>query len=479
MKSIREGNPLYVLAICGFVERLINFGVFTVLVLRLQQFFHLTDHQSFLLFGLFTALSYAGLVIGGFTADRWLGLWHSILFGGCLIFMGAIFLAFSQINEFYLGLSLLVAGTALYKVSCTSMVGQISFQQNGLHERNFTWFYAAMNAGAVLGPILYGSISLFWGWEPCLFLSAGLIALALILFSQNKQIQKNQLTKIPTMQKFSGYAVILLVCLIAFSLFEYPNLIKVFVIMAVLAMVILLLLLILKQSRSTRKTVIGLFGLNVFCMIFFACSFQVASSITLFVQRNIDKSIVGWPIPTPVFSALDPFFVVLMAPVLTMLWRYLAQRNREPSVMTKISLALGMACLAFFTLDIVAWITTSSSHITTLIFLLFAYLLLGTGEICLTPPVFAAISQHAPVTLKSTMIGIWYLFIAGAGYLAGLLSQLSASNGTVLKLNVSIYQHAFFNIALLALIVCVVAFILRPIFQKIFNNDKNSTLTND
>lgn len=457
MNLLRQRNGLYTLAFCGLVERLINFGIFTVLVLRLHQSFHMSDDASFVIFGIFTALSYAGMVLGGVAADRWLGLRQAVVTGGVLLLISTIFLALPYQTLFYLGLTLLIAGTALFKVSCTSLVGVIAADTQRQKENNFTWFYSCINIGALLGPLLYGVISQSFGWPPCLILSAILMGIALIMFLRNEVI-KQYLPLFPLQPLV--YLAMIAICVVLLLLFIFPYFAAPFMSVSAILLCLFISYILIRQPSTTRKKLYGLLCLSIFCMLFFACSFQVASSITLFVQRDIDKTLFGWSIPTPVFTALDPLFVVLMAPVLTGIWQFLARKSREPSVTIKIGIALGLAGMAFIALHIAA--LSDAYHWMAMGWLLTAYMLLGAGEICLTPAVFTAICQHAPQTFKSTMIGMWYLFIAGAGYVAGLLSKLSDNHHATIMVSSIIYSHAFIDTAIFAFIASASAFLLSP-----------------
>ena len=61
-----------------------------------------------------------------------------------------------------------------------------------------------------------------------------------------------------------------------------------------------------------------------FSVFFWALFEQAASSVTLFTDRNVNT--VG-ELPAGMFQALNPFFIVLFAPVFAYLWAYLGKKN--------------------------------------------------------------------------------------------------------------------------------------------------------
>mgnify|MGYP005701623479 CR=1 FL=1 len=68
---------------------------------------------------------------------------------------------------------------------------------------------------------------------------------------------------------------------------------------------------------------------------FWALFEQAGSSLNLFTDRLVDRTIFGWPVPAPVFQFLNAGYIVIFAPILAWLWVTLAKKNREPSTPVK------------------------------------------------------------------------------------------------------------------------------------------------
>ena len=68
--------------------------------------------------------------------------------------------------------------------------------------------------------------------------------------------------------------------------------------------------------------------------------------------------------------------------------------------------------------------------------LLLAYLLHTTGELCLSPVGLSMVTKLSPARIVSTVMGAWFLATAFSNFLAGLIAQLTgpASSSTVGKL---------------------------------------------
>lgn len=453
---------LYLLCLSEFIERFNYFGLVAILVLLLHHSFHFTDRLSFSLFAVFVALSYALLVVSGYISDRWLSARHSLLLGCALLVLGNVLLATQLKPLFNIGLAVIIMGTGLFKVTCTRVAGTLYSHNTLERERGFTWFYSAMNAGGMLGPVVYGVLILVLGWAAGFVFSACLLSILLVVLWQSARIRT--LVGINAHVLWAYSAMLGVIVIIALGFFA-PNIANSLMIGLFAASLLLLIYIGSRQSKSIQKRLLALLLLSLGSAGFFACSFQVTSSMTLFIQRDIPHTFLGWTIPVSAFSALDPLFVVVMAPFFVLLWKQLAKRNCFPFATTKIALGLALAALAFLTLYGAAIASTAYPAWIALTGLIMANVLLGGGEICLTPAVLAAINQYSPTSLQGTMTGAWFLCIALGGYLAGQLSKLSDARTQAAHAIVSVahYAHAFIAIAVLACLMAVVVLLLRPI----------------
>lgn len=462
MNSTR--TTLYLLCLGEIIERFAYFGLFTILVLKFHLIFHFTDNKAFTIFGAFTALSYTSLVLGGYITDKWLAPYKALLIGGCLLLSGSILLASNVLNFFYAGLSFVIVGTAFFKVNCTTLVGKL-YQDDPLKkERSFTLFYSAMNLGGLLGALSYGFIIEFLGWSTCFYINAILFLIIILVFTFHRSLKiynqsPSHLTK--ALLSITVFLGLLWLC------FYSTKIVYIFLSILWISIILCLSKFTFTQVRSVKNNMLILLLLNIGCVFFFACSLQVGSSITLFIQRDIHRHIGNLILPTPSFSALDPLFVIIMAPVFVLLWKVLAKRNCTPFITTKIAIGLLLAALGFLTLHI----TTSITHfqLASISGIVIANLFLGAGEICITPSALSAINKYSPAHLQSTMIGVWFLFIAFAGFLASQLAMLADApkviNSSAISAN--IYNYAFLDVMLFALGAAFFVYLCKYLLKRL------------
>lgn len=455
---------LYLLSLAETIERFAYFGLFTILVLKLHLLFHFTDAQGFGLFGSFIALSYTSLVVAGYITDRWIAEKQAIIFGGIVLIIANLLLASNSIMLFYLGLSFVIIGTSFFKVNCTALVGKLYQQDPIQKERAYTLFYSAMNFGGLLGAVSCGFLIEYFGWRVCFYLNALLILAVTLTFTLYRVspslTRKSNLIK-PLLLSIL-YAGLLWWC------FRYINYSPIVLAILWLGVFVAIFKFTSSQKRTVKKHLLIILLLNLGCVFFFACSLQVGSSITLFIQREIPRYIGSILIPTSSFSALDPFFVVLMAPVFVLIWKILAKKQIYPNVTSKIAIGIVLAALGFVTLSITAHLSHTGHE--GMFGILIANIFLGAGEICITPAVLSAINQYSPQHLQSTMMGLWYVFIAIAGFIAGQLAKLSALNGHLHLNNTTMLTHyadAFLKIAALTFCAAAIVYSFKFLLKKL------------
>src|SRR3546814_16457423 len=76
----------------------------------------------------------------------------------------------------------------------------------------------------------------------------------------------------------------------------------------------------------------GAMGLINFNGVFLTLFEQAESSLTLFADRNTDLSVFGlFTLSAPQTQNSHPLSIVLFAPLMTLLWGWLARRHLQPS----------------------------------------------------------------------------------------------------------------------------------------------------
>lgn len=146
-------------------ERFSFYGMKALLIFYLTKYYLFSDDAGNLLIGSYAALVYAMPVVGGFIADKYLGFRKAIVFGGILLVLGHLGMAYEgnattksltgeilrddfALQIFYLSLSFIVMGVGFLKANISSLVGELYSEGDKRRDSGFTIFYMGINLGS-------------------------------------------------------------------------------------------------------------------------------------------------------------------------------------------------------------------------------------------------------------------------------------------------------------------------------------------
>lgn len=481
-------------------ERFSYYGMRALLVLYLTKVFGFADNEAYAIYGGYTALVYIGPLLGGLLADRILGAKRAVAFGGILIALGHFTLAMSGLagggdapvhaladpsfgtlivrdqnvmRLFYLALALIVVGEAFFKANISTLVGKLYEAGDERRDAGFTLFYMGINIGAAAATLLCGYLADRWGWGYG-FGAAGFgMLLGLVVFFRGLRGLGN-LGEAPQPQRLSEafvgslskenaiYAGGLVLIGLAFALVQFPQLVGVLLsVIGLGAVVALIVYAMANLSAQARDRLLVALALSGFAAVFFALFEQAGSSLNLFAERNIDRTVFGIRLSTAQFQSLNPLFIMMLAPIFSRLWPALAKRGTIISTPAKF--ALGLALLgAGFAVLVLAGAYSGRSGAIGAIWLVLAYFLHTAGELALSPIGLSMITKLASQQLVGFAMGVWFLALAGGQYLAAQLAKLAKipveADGHFDRLQ---SLHAFINLfGLLAAIAFLAALLL-------------------
>ncbi|MBO9575492.1 MAG: peptide MFS transporter [Sphingobium sp.] len=164
---------------------------------------------------------------------------------------------------------------------------------------------------------------------------------------------------------------------------------------------------------------------------------------------------------TQIFNAI---FIVILAPLFSVLWGWLARRGLEPTIPVKFSMALIGVGLGFLFLVWGASFVGSDFKVA-LMWLAGLYFIHSIAELCISPVGLSMITKLSIARIVAMMMGVWFLSISVAQYVAGMVAQLASVEtvgGQVTNLRVSLetYLSTFTIISYVAIGVGLALFVL-------------------
>jgi POT family proton-dependent oligopeptide transporter len=151
--------------------------------------------------------------------------------------------------------------------------------------------------------------------------------------------------------------------------------------------------------------------------------------MTLYADRVVDRSIGDTEFTAAQFGSLNAGFIMLLAIPFAALWTWLAKKNLEPSTPVKFGLGILQAGLGFGALVFGAQHPDAAGQVG-MIWLVLAYLLHTTGELCLSPVGLSAVTKLSIGNVVGVSMGTWFLATALSETVATRLGKLAAIDTT-------------------------------------------------
>ncbi|MBS0198163.1 MAG: peptide MFS transporter [Planctomycetes bacterium] len=400
-------------------------------------------------YGWYTGLAYLTPIIGGMIADKLIGTHKSMVVGGMLIALGHIVLGISGLGDmahnafgmsiFVFGLALIVIGTGHFKPSVSVMVGQLYKQGDPRRESAFGIFYMGINLGAALQTYIVGTLGEKYGWHwGFSAAAAGMIAgLLAYLFFREKFLHGIGLAR-DGRGKMAPIFLPIGIGLAAIVAFAYSRGMlgrfdtfvsdpRVFYSIAGVAVGWALYFTFFQNKREDWGPVMAIFIFMLFNAVFWLAFEQAGSSINLFTDRSTDRMIGSFLVPTTWFQSINPWCIIIFAPISGFLWTRLAAMNKNPSQPVKIGLGLTFVGLGYLFMVAAAMQAVDAKKAS--MYLIFAtYFVHTIGEIILSPTGLSFVTKAAPKEHTSLLMGVWFIssFLAnlGAGKVAAMVEPI-------------------------------------------------------
>ncbi|QFU21668.1 peptide MFS transporter [Shewanella eurypsychrophilus] len=474
------GHPkgLYVCFATEMWERFSFYGMKYLLLLYLTKYHLFSDGAGLEVLGSYAGLVYSLPVIGGLLADRYLGMRKAVIFGGILLCLGHFlmaveghqavqYLAGSQLvaditlndgtvilagtvlsetvhvrdlaalNVFYLALALIVVGVGFLKPNISTIVGQLYKKDDPRRESGFTIFYMGINIGAFAATIICVYLGETFGWGYG-FGAAGVgMMIGLLTFLKGQKHLKGlaepsdpqHLTE-KVLGVLSREYLIYLAALLSLSIFwlmiqHEPVVFAAQQVLLLISGVGLIGYAVLKGTKEEMQQMIVLMVLIASTIVFWALFEQAAGSMTLFADRVVDRNLGGIEISAGQFGSLNAGFIMLLALPFAALWVWLDKHQLNPNIPVKFGLGIIQAGLGFGALVIGASYPNEAGQIS-LWWLVLAYLLHTTGELCLSPVGLSAVTKLAIHRVVGLSMGVWFLATALSETVAMRLGKLAA-----------------------------------------------------
>ena len=501
------GHPrgLAILFFTEMWERFSYYGMRALLILYLTDHFLFTDTPAYAIFASYTALVYITPVLGGMIADRYIGFRRAIWYGGILIMLGHIGMAFEgaeatlgtdgtvtrdafSLQVLYLSLAFIVAGTGLLKSSISSVVGNLYGRDDGRRDGGFTIFYMGINVGAFAAPILCGYLAAEYGWSWGFGAAAVGMAAGLIVFHYGHhwldghgEAPDPEALAQPILGPVTKGHAIGVACLLSILPIWWlvqsgdvvGDLLTVIGGILVAGVVAYAIRYLDSEDRDRLFAILLLVPASILFWAFFE---QTGSSIALFAKRGVDLQLLGITVAPAQIQSINPLLIITMAPLFGMLWVWLSKKGWDPSLPTKFALALLQMGLGFY-MFYLGIESAGEGQKVAFIWLVLGFFFHTTGELCLSPVGLSAVTKLSVPKIMGLMMGVWFLATAFANYVAGLIAMTASSDGAPgedipVDVALPLYGNLFESVAIAAIVAGIVMFAVAPFIRRLMHGVK-------
>jgi len=393
-----------------------------------------------------------------------------------------------------LALCMISVGNGFFKPNISTMVGELYAQGDKRRDAGFTIFYMGINLGSLFSQLLCPFLAVAVGWWAGFGLAAiGMLASwTLIQFDGGKLNGYGEPPVRTGPDRALGiYALALLGIPIFYLLFvNLMNAVppvpgsgivgyiaslslmgKLLFGTFLIAVPGILIWSFVNGERREFQMMLAAMVLIVFNVVFWTLFEQAGSSLTLFADRNTDLSVFGlFSISAGQTQFFNAFFIVALAPVMSILWTKLAAKGLEPSIPVKFGIALIGVGVGFLFLVWGASMVGPSFKVA-IWWLAGLYFIHSFAELCISPVGLSMITKLSIARVVGLMMGVWFLSISVAQYVAGVVAQVASvetvgGQVTNLKVSLDTYAGVFWTIGLVSAGIGVVLLLISPLIKK-------------
>lgn len=325
------------------------------------------------IFGLYVGFVNLTPLLGAWLGDRVLGQRRTAILG--LVMMTAGHLLMASEAAFLLALLLLLLGAGCMRGNLYTQVGNLYPAGDARHSRAFGIYLIALNLGAFFAPLVCGTLGEVYGWHYG-FGVAGLgmlVGLGIYLAGQRYLP--------PDRMRRDGPKVTL--------------------------------------QRDDWRAIVAIMVMLVPTVIIYSAVQQAYNVLIVWADTHVDREVLGSTVPVTWLLTFDGLMTIVGVFIAIRLWRWLAERGREPDTMLKFAIAGGLVTLAYALLGLGTALWAAVPLVVVLLF--FAIMDLSFGWI--EPPTNAFVSRFAPASVVTTMMSINLMSFGVSNVVVGWLGR--------------------------------------------------------
>ena len=446
-------------ALSNMGERFGYYIMNAVLVLFLCSKFGLKEETSAIVYSVFYAGIYVLSLVGGIIADKTRNYKGTIIWGLIVMSLGYIVLAFPVLatpeNTGWLltvtcvALFLIAFGNGLFKGNLQAVVGQLydNPRYSAYRDSGFQIFYVFINIGGVVAPFVAPMLRSWWLETNGLVYNAAFPAMChQFLGVVDTPDQSTMDGLYAMMSQVGGGAVehtreaVSAFCTKYLDVFNTG--IHYSFIASVAAMLISLTIFLFtkkglpnpvakekeeaagytpeekaRMAKEIKQRMYALFAVLGIAIFFWFSFHQNGTSMSLFARDFVDTSSIA----PEIWQAVNPFFVIVLTPIVMWIFGMLHRKGKDISTPRKIAIGMGLAGIAYLFMTVYSAVMDypSGTEFRDLVasgaavvksgawVLILYYFFMTVAELFISPLGLSFVSKVAPKHLQGLCQGLW------------------------------------------------------------------------
>ncbi|MDD7805776.1 MAG: oligopeptide:H+ symporter [Endozoicomonas sp. (ex Botrylloides leachii)] len=473
---LKQPKPFYLIFFIELWERFGYYGLQALLAVYFVRKLGMSDIDSFITFGAFSALVYGLISVGGTIGDKVLGSKRTIVFGAIVLGIGYLLMASAGENRMmvYLGLGTIAVGNGLFKANPSSLLAKCYKEDDPRLDGAFTMYYMSINIGSLISMTATPYIADAYGWGMGFMTSVLGMALALL----NYMITRHWIVDVgsePDFKpvKFMTYVIAVVgtiaACFICGWILDHLTIAHILLAAVGTWVVTVFLKEIVTAHGNERGKMIVAFILMLQAIVFFVLYMQMPTSLNFFAINNVNPYILGIHINPLVFQSLNPFWIMVASPILAYIYNRSGSAGKDLSIPTKF--ALGMLCCAasFLVLPVGAKFANSQGIVSSN-WIVLSYFLQSVGELLISALGLSMVAQLVPKRMHGFIMGAWLMTSSAAsvlaGYIAGFTAVSESDKAAGPLHTLPVYSNVFQVIGLVTLGIALLMLITAPMLNR-------------
>ena len=367
----KQPKALTLLFLVQMWECFSYFGMRALLVLYMLEQLEYSKYEAFGIYALYTSMIEFGSLVGGYCADKFLGLRKAILLGAFLMTCGHCVLSgFDFVPLFYVGLGLIVMGSGLFKTNIRTLLGLFYEENDPRRDPAYTLFYTGSNLGGFLAAVSCGIVAQQFGWHAGFGLAAFGMVISMVLLYFKQDILEDRGLKIARRSSLHF------------------------------------------TSLLYNKNMSILLGMTLLLMVYFSMAELQGSMLMVYLQDFVNRNVWGYEIPSSVLITMNPITIFVVGPILA--------KITFDNIKTKLGLAYVCMALSFVCLLVGSML---GKGLVPMFPVLLSFAFVAIGELLIAPTIFSFCSKNAPKELQATLMGMVTLGFGCANLLSGKIGQ--------------------------------------------------------